>query len=127
MKPRKLLNLSSFLQNAKELFKMHTKSTYWFGAMLSLATENEGSDIHDDTTLEDKIEIVKIISHCVSSIAAFYEREIPDSVFKLLNFTNSLFDLVSLCPDYSLALAKANYQNVVALYAIKTRQYNFGL
>lgn len=106
---------------------MHTTSTFWFGSMLSLAEAIDASDIHDDTTLEDKIEIIKMISHCVCALAAFYEKEIPDSVFKLLNFVNYLFDILTQCPDHTLALAKANYHNIVALYAIKTRQYNFAL
>jgi hypothetical protein len=127
MKGKKIINLSFFLNKARQQFLMYSKATFWFAGMLSLAEEIEGSDINDDSTVDEKIEIIKIVTHCVSSIAAFYEQEIPNSVFKMLNFANSLFDLVAHCPDYSLALAKVNYLNVVSIYAIKTRQYNFGL
>ena len=55
-----------------EYATLSSKATFWFGGILSLIEDNAKNDIHDDTTLEDKIEIIRINSKALAAIANFY-------------------------------------------------------
>jgi hypothetical protein len=56
----------------REYVALSTKATFWFGGILSLIEDNAKNDIHDDTNLEDKIEIIRIVSKALAAIANFY-------------------------------------------------------
>lgn len=56
----------------REYVALSTKATFWFGGILSLIEDNTKNNIHDDTTLEDKIEIIRIASKALAAIANFY-------------------------------------------------------
>jgi hypothetical protein len=56
----------------REYVALSTKATFWFGGILSLIEDSAKNDIHDDTNLEDKIEIIRIVSKALAAIANFY-------------------------------------------------------
>ena len=71
--------------------------------------------------------MMKIVSRVLGAIANFYEQERPNSVYKLLNFTEGLLDQLENNREFPFILAKVNYLNSLAIYAIKTRQYSYAL
>lgn len=83
--------------------------------------------MNDDTNVNEKSEIIKILSCTISSMLSFYEQERPNSVFKLFNFVGNLLELLGDCREYHYIVAKISYLNTVALYSIKTHQYSYSL
>ena len=67
------------------------------------------------------------MSTTLAAVAAFYDQERPPAVFKLLNFVAALFEREGECHEYSFLVAKVNYLNALALYALKTHQYSHAL
>ncbi len=124
---RGVFNLSSFLAKSSEYFNLQNKATYWFGAILSLIEESQKKQMNDDTNVNEKSEIIKILSCTISSMLSFYEQERPNSVFKLFNFVGNLLELLGDCREYHYIVAKISYLNTLALYSIKTHQYSYSL
>ena len=67
-------NLSFFHNKCKQYNDLQFKATYWFGAILSLVDENEKKDLVDDVTVNDKIDIIRIMSNTVKAAASFYDQ-----------------------------------------------------
>lgn len=68
------INLSNYLLKMREYSLLSSKATFWFGGILSLVEEKHKNDVKDDININEKIEIIKIISKVVASIANFYEQ-----------------------------------------------------
>jgi hypothetical protein len=63
----------------------------------------------------------------VASIAAFYEQEKPNSIFRLFSFMGRVFELNAACTEYAFVLSKVTYLNVLAIYSLKVGQYSYAL
>lgn len=58
----------------REYSALSGKATFWFGGILSLVEENARSEIVDDLSSEEKVEMLRMASRALASISSFYEQ-----------------------------------------------------